>query len=451
MEHLKSTNFNNITSIKSFDFSTLYTTIPHDKLKSRLATCSIIRNSFMFKNGNHRYKYLVLGHEESYFVKEHSDSKLKYSEDDIIKMLEFLVDNIFVVFAGKVLQQIVGIPMGTNCAPLLADIFLYSYEAEFIHSLLSTGRKQLAFRFNFTYRYIDDVLSINNPEFEKNLGQMYPVELEIKDTTESNTSASYLDLLLSIGRYGQLHTSIYDKRDDFNFHITNFPFLSSNIPTSPAYGVFISQLIRYARACSSYGCFILKATRLSNKLLEQGYVKERLKSSLRKFYGRYGDLIKQYEVSLLTNVKWHSVTWPYTLTTPYWSDLVPNSTFYRILSCFHRTFATDVACRQGTLTPPDTWSHLFGTCICSTCWDQSFSELVVILPDYALRISLGTFSILLIRIKWKSGDNTKQNQNFDNTIIADRRRTVSWSNNCHHTVSETVLRDPDLPTNWKNV
>ena len=97
---------------------------------------------------------------------------------------------------------------------------------------------------------------------------------------------------------GQLHTSIYDKRDDFNFHITHFPFLSSNIPTSPAYGVFISQLIRYALACSSYGCFILKATRLSNKLLEQGYVKERLKSSLRKFYGRYGDLIKQYEISL---------------------------------------------------------------------------------------------------------------------------------------------------------
>ena len=107
-----------------------------------------------------------------------------------------------------------------------------------------------------------------------------------------DTSASYLDLLLSIGRDGQLRTSLYDKRDDFNFHITNFPFLSSNIPSSPAYGVFISQLIRYARACSSYECFILRAMRLSNKLLGQGYVKERLKSSLRKFYGRYGDLTK---------------------------------------------------------------------------------------------------------------------------------------------------------------
>ena len=192
----------------------------------------------------------------------------------------------------------VGIPMGTNCAPLLADIFLYSYEADFIQSLLSTGKKHLASRFNLTYRYIDDVLSINNQEFENYLGQMYPAELEIKDTTESTTSASYLDLLLSIGRDGQIHTSIYDKRDDFNFHITNFPFLSSNIPSSPAYGVFISQLIRYSRACPSYGCFILRARRLSSKLFKQGYLAERLKSSFRKFYGRYGDLIQQYEVSL---------------------------------------------------------------------------------------------------------------------------------------------------------
>ena len=80
--------------------------------------------------------------------------------------------------------------------------------------------------------------------------------------------------------------------------ISQFPILSSNIPPSPAYDVYISQLIRYARACSSYECFILRAVRLSSKLLGQGYIRERLKSSLRKFYGRYGDLIKQYEVSL---------------------------------------------------------------------------------------------------------------------------------------------------------
>ena len=134
----------------------------------------------MFKNGNRRYKYLVLGHKESFFVKEHP--KHKYSEDDIIKMLEFLVDNILKIrgFCGKGFPADSLYSNGNKLCPLLSDIFLYSYEAEFIQSLLS---KQLASRFNFTYRYIDDVLSINNPQFENYLGQMYPVELEIKNTT----------------------------------------------------------------------------------------------------------------------------------------------------------------------------------------------------------------------------------------------------------------------------
>ena len=254
LEHLQSPTFNHVPSIKYFDFSTLYKTIPNQKLKDRLT--SIIRNAFIFKNGNRRYRYLVLGHGETYFVKEHSDSKtstLKITSS----MLEFLVDNTFGVFAGKVFQQTVGIPVGTNCAPLLADIFLYSYEADFIQSLFSTEKKHSASRSNITYRYIDDVMSINNPEFANYLGQMYLAKLEIKDTTEGITSASYLDLLLSIGRDVQLHTFIYDKRDDFNFHITNFPFLSRNIPSSPAYGVFISQLIRHHRACSRMNVLFL--------------------------------------------------------------------------------------------------------------------------------------------------------------------------------------------------
>ena len=158
---------------------------------------------------------------------------------------------------------------------------------------------------------------------------MYPAELEIKDTTESTTSASYLDLLLSIGRDGQLHTSIYDKRDDFNFHITNCPFLRSNIPSSPAYGVFISQLIRYARACSSYDCFILRARRLSSKLLKQGYLVERLKSSFNDF--------------------------PTDQTFHQFQDLYTELDLHRFMSGFHGAFATGVASQQGTLTLPDTW------------------------------------------------------------------------------------------------
>ena len=107
-------------------------------------------------------------------------------------MLGFLVDNIYVVFGDQVFQQTVGIPMGTNCAPLLADLFLHSYEAEFVQKLLRDNNKKLAVSFNHTFRYIDDVLSINNHNFHIYVHLIYPDELEIKDTTESHKSSSYL-------------------------------------------------------------------------------------------------------------------------------------------------------------------------------------------------------------------------------------------------------------------
>ena len=115
-----------------------------------------------------------MGYEKSYFVKLHTDSKQKYSEVDIVRMLDFLIDNIFVEFGGLVFQQTIGIPMGTNCAPLLADLFLYSYEAEFIQGLMQKKQKKLAQSFNFSFRYIDDVSSLNNPHFKDYLHLIYP-------------------------------------------------------------------------------------------------------------------------------------------------------------------------------------------------------------------------------------------------------------------------------------
>ena len=127
---------------------------------------------------------------------------------------------------------------------------------------------------------------------------IYPDELEIKDTTESDKSASYLDILLKIDSNDRLTTTLYDKRDDFDFTIVNFPFLCSNIPLSPAYGVYISQFLRYAWACCAYENFFKRGQLLTKKLMLQGYNECRLKSSFRKFYGRYNDLICDYKLSL---------------------------------------------------------------------------------------------------------------------------------------------------------
>ena len=217
--------------------------------------------------------------------------------------------------------------MGTNFAPLLADLFLYSYEAEFIQGLLKKNEKKLTRSFNFTFRYIDDVLSLNYSRFGDFVDRIYPIEHEIKDTTDTDRSASYLDLHLEFDSEGRLRTKLYDKRDDFNFPIVNFPFICSNIPAEPAYGVYISQKIRYSRACGSYHklptCWANKGP-MSKITLGQRYLPTlvqrscqqnanicptlgcylggsflvKLKSSLRKFYGPHHDLVDRYGISV---------------------------------------------------------------------------------------------------------------------------------------------------------
>ena len=157
-------------------------------------------------------------------------------------MLEFLIDNIFVIFGERVFQQTVGIPMGTSCAPLLAGLFHYSYEADFIQGLLNKNERKLARSFNFTFRYADDVLSLNNSRFGDFVDRIYPIGLEIEDTTGTDISASYVDMHLEVGSEGRLRTKLYDKRDDFNFPIVNLPFICSNIPAAPAlWSIYLSD------------------------------------------------------------------------------------------------------------------------------------------------------------------------------------------------------------------
>ena len=126
--------------------------------------------------------------------------------------------------------------------------------------MIKSGHRRLARSFNLCYRYIDDLIVFNNKKFLDYLKEIYPSELTVEKANKSDHLADYLDLTFIIDSGGKFSIRLYDKRDDFDFHIVNFPFLSSNIPSGPSYGVYISQLIRYAhtmmvltlRWCSHY-------------------------------------------------------------------------------------------------------------------------------------------------------------------------------------------------------
>ena len=171
-------------------------------------------------------------------------------------------------------RQCIGIPMGTNCAPLLANLFLYSYKLEFLRSMKKSNKK-LAKAFNLFSRYFNYLISINNPRFKQFLKDIYPEELVVSETSESRNVVSYLDLLIDISN-GDLVCSIFDKRDAFDFHIVNLPDLSGNIPIAPAYGTYISQWKRYSRACHNYGNFYSRHSMLAERLFNRGFSARKL-------------------------------------------------------------------------------------------------------------------------------------------------------------------------------
>ena len=233
------------TSVKTFDFSTLYTSIPHDLLKSRIS--NFVHNAFRKKDGSVRYTHIKVARAQWYFTDDiNGGVDNMYTADNICKMTEFLVENIFVQFGERLFCQVIGISMGNNCAPLLADLFFYSYENEFLDNMIKSGHRRLARSFNLCYRYIDDLIVFNSKKFLDYLKEIYPSQMTVEKANKSDHLADYLDLTFIIDNGGKLSTRLYDKRDDFDFHIVNFPFLSSNIPSGPSYGVYISQLIRYA-------------------------------------------------------------------------------------------------------------------------------------------------------------------------------------------------------------
>ena len=130
--------------------------------------------------------------------------------------------------------------MGTYCAPLVADVFLFCYEREFMVSLSDDKQADVIDAFNTTSRYLDDISNINNVYFDNIVGQIYPSELQLNRVNTSDIEAAFLDLHLSISN-DIVSTKIYDKRDYFDFEIVNFQFLDGDVPRSTSYGVYISH------------------------------------------------------------------------------------------------------------------------------------------------------------------------------------------------------------------
>ena len=287
---LKSRGFR-ATSLSTYDFSTLYTTLPHNLIKEKLI--NLIDG--LLKGKVHLILPVTKDRLSSLLTKRY---KL-WSCQNVCEALIYLLDNIYIRFGTQLYRHIVGIPMGTNCAPLVADLFLFCYERDFMTSLSDVKQAEIIEAFKSTSRYLDDLLNIDNPYFEGMVNRIYPPEMQLNKANTADIEAPFLDLHLSISN-GFVSSKIYDKRDDFDFDIVNFPFLDGDVPRSTSYGVYISQLIRFARVSSHVVDFNARNKSLTAKLLQQGYRYNKLRKTFSKFYRRHYELVSKFNVGLKT-------------------------------------------------------------------------------------------------------------------------------------------------------
>lgn len=229
------------------------------------------------------------------------------SHERLMQHVRFLVSNTYVLAGNSIHRQTVGIPMGTNCAPALANLFLYYYESSYISRLISERGLSAARHFRTSFRLIDDLLSAGNPELESALsapyeeGGLYPRALQLEKTSTSNLEAEFIGINI-VQKGSNFRLSVYDKRKSFPFTVRRYPHMNSLIPRTMPYGVFTGLLYRGYRICSGVDDFLSYALEVAQRLRGNGCtvgkLKRRFKAFLCSTKGKYSlantEVIKRF-------------------------------------------------------------------------------------------------------------------------------------------------------------
>ena len=247
--------------ITTFDFSTLYTALPHDDLIRCLVA---LYNKYFTGDVGIMFR----------------SRKIIVSKDDFVQILKFCIHNSYILYDDKVFKQIRGVPMGSNYSPNAANLYLHFYEQKFLKINPIAGQ----IRYKNSFRFIDDLLCLNNRDSIYDINSIYPRELQISNTnSDPHKKCSFLDISIEIVDGLFIH-KIYDKRRDFNFDILGLPSFRSNIPVKMIYGVMCSQFCRFASVCKYRDDFIFNCKLVISRLQNNGCPVGLMRKYVRKFF-----------------------------------------------------------------------------------------------------------------------------------------------------------------------
>ena len=273
--------------ISTFDFSTLYTKLPHDDLL-RVLNSQI---DFVFDGGTNKY----LGYSDNkVFWKRKAARKGTISRFQLKALVKHLITRTYFMVGNLTIKQSIGIPMGIDPAPFWANLYLYFYEHQFITSLMRTDKRRARMFIN-ACRFIDDECNINDlGEFSRSYHEIYPSELELK-CEHQGSHATFLDLYIQIID-GIFVYKLFDKRDEFPFSIVRMPDLSGNLPSFIFYGSIMSEFLRIARCTRQVEDFIPRAKSLCERMVAQGGSKKVVLKQINKAMSRHPEPFQKFSL-----------------------------------------------------------------------------------------------------------------------------------------------------------
>ena len=263
--------------MSTYDFSTLYTTLPYHPIKDKLI--DLINRTFIRENT----QYLACNEECAFFTSDVYNNHNLWSCQKVCDALVYLLDNIFLLdLELNFIDKLLVFRWELIVLLLLQICFFFVVGGISMRSLSREGQADIVEAFNSASGCLGDLLDIDNVYFDQMVDRICPAELQLSGAGSSDAGAPFLDLNLCISN-GTVSAGVYDKRDDFGFGVVGFPFLGGGVPRRASCGMCVSRLIGFARAFSGLGGFNYRNRALAAKLLGRGCRCFRLRGSFSRF------------------------------------------------------------------------------------------------------------------------------------------------------------------------
>jgi hypothetical protein len=224
--------------------------------------------------------------------------------EQLCDWLDFLVDNTFFLVGDHLFHQRIGIPMGTNCAVFLANLFLFTFELAYLTTLVKQGNTEAVLRFLRTVRYLDDLLSVDNPDFDTLKYSLYPQDMLELNCEQEGNNVHFLDtrIRFTTKKSNPYRQETYDKRSDPKFGslpMSKYPHASSFLPDKFKYNIVYSECYRFASRCSSRRSFVFNLSKLLVELSRKGLCQTRLLARATTFLNLHVPLYHCYNPTTL--------------------------------------------------------------------------------------------------------------------------------------------------------